>query len=86
MKLSNIQYNILLDLSEGWILIQGKVILGRPIVCYLKNSVNGQVQMISNVTFRSLKRKELINLSGENETTFSYVISDTGKNSIKKHF
>lgn len=86
MKLSNLQYKVLSDLSLGWWLVSGKVVLGRPEVCYLKNIVTGQVQMISPSTLRSLKRRELIMQVGENDTTISYLISDAGKKAIEKHF
>lgn len=81
MHLSGVQKNILVYLSEGWVLTAGKVVLGRPGICWLKKLEGGRIkdfQKVSNVTFRSLKAKGLIMQASEDATTITYQMTEKG--------
>lgn len=85
MHLSAVQKNILAYVSEGWVLTAGKVVLGRPGICWLKKIEGGRVrdiQKVSNVTFRSLKAKGLIMQASEDATTTTYQMTEKGAKNI----
>jgi len=93
MGLSKIQYDILTDMIEGWVLVQGKVLPGRPDVYMLRKMKDGiinEVQTLSTTSCKSLEKNGLIqqvaidDVSAHNDTVIYYIITTKGKKSLKK--
>lgn len=89
MYLSQTGHNVLKDMRDGWVLTKGKVMLGRPGVCWLKLVREGratEVQKVSNATLRSLEKNGYVKQASEELTTITFELTADGIKETEQPF